>query len=80
MRVNDRHHVRPRLVNLAVKETLLILVRSLARDRLAVEVVFKNVVGRHDAGRHVTRNKKMIRIDPAADADVSVGIHEGQFL
>ena len=80
MGVNDRHHVRPRSVELAVQETLSILVGSLARDRLAVEIVFDDAVGRHDPGRHVTRDEKMARIDPAADADVAIGIQEIQFL
>ena len=78
--MHDRHHVRPRFVDLAVEEALLILVRSVAPDRLAVEVVFNDVVGRHDAGRHIARDEEMTRIAPASDADMSVGIQEAQFL
>ena len=80
MGMNDRHHVRPCPENFAVKKTLPILVGALTCDRLAVEVVFNDVAGRHDAGRHVTRNEEVARIAPASDTDVSIGIQETQLL
>ena len=80
MRVQDRHHVRPCFVDLAVDVDFLIFVSPRARDGFAVEIVLNDVAGLHDARGHVPRNEVVIGIPWIAHADVPERIQNSQFL
>src|SRR3989304_1852763 len=71
MGMQDGHNVGPCPVDLAVNETLGILWRPLAPDRLRVKVAFNDIGNSDHAWRYVGWNKEMIGIAVAADADVT---------
>ncbi len=75
MIVNDGHHVGPRLVDLAVDESLPVAGSRVA-DGLAVEIVFDDVGRRHQARREGARKKIMIGIRGIAQADVAVAVQD----
>src|SRR5262249_35354790 len=72
--VDDGVDIRPHLVDLAVDEALLVGAAPLRIDRLAVEVVFHDVVRGHRRGRDRARHQIAIGIARIADADVAEAI------
>jgi hypothetical protein len=50
MRVDDRHHVRPRFVDGGIDEALFVLIGQVSRDGSAVEIILDNVRALTKAG------------------------------
>ena len=76
MRVEDRHHIRPRLESLAMQEGFACIVIARAVDRRALEVVLDHVAQacttRGDKARHVP----VVRIRLAARAHVRLDVED----
>ena len=69
--VHDRDHVRPRPIHFAVDEALEIDGAAAGVERVAVEIVFDDVGRGDEAGRHVARQEKAVRVLVVADADMA---------
>ena len=74
MIVAHRHHVRPRLVDLAVNDALEeqpVLARA---HRPVVEIERDDVVGGDLGGRHAAGEPVALRVARIARADVAIGV------
>ena len=74
MVVAHRHHLRPGLINLAMDNPLGILRRVAGADPLGVEVVFDEILRRHQFGRARPRQEIAARIIRMAHADMAEGV------
>src|SRR5262249_15790342 len=72
--VDDGVDVRPHLVDLAVDEPLFVGTTPLRIDRLAVEIVLHDVVGRDRRWRDRARHQITVWIAGIADADMTEAI------
>ena len=70
----DRHHVRPRLVDLAVDHALGILRRGIARPAGEVEVELDRSSGSTSSGARRARQDVAVGIVGMAHADVPEGV------
>ena len=76
MAVHNRTHLRPRLIDFAVNEAFEVHRAATLIDRRAVEVVFEDVLGRHQCGRHAARHQVAVRILVVPRADMAKAIHD----
>jgi len=74
MMMADRHHLRPRLVNLAVDHALGILPDAGLRERPRFQIVRDEVVGRDQFGRARTRQQIPVGVARHAHADMAEGV------
>jgi hypothetical protein len=75
MRVDDRHDVRARLVNLAMNVALAVDAPAPGVNRLAVgRPQLHDVLRRNEGGRHGTRHKEDVRISCGAHRDVTEAV------
>src|SRR5579871_5259215 len=76
MVVHDGHHVRARLVNLAMDESLAVAGALEAAYRIAVEIVFDKIIFADQSRREGSGKKIMIGIPWVANADMSVSVQD----
>ena len=74
--VADRIHLRPRLIDFTVDYPLRILSDARVAQRLGVEVVFNEIVRRHQFGRTGSRQQISILILGMTHADVAEGVND----
>jgi hypothetical protein len=78
MRVNDRHDIRARLVDLAMNVTLAVDAPALGIDRLAVgHPELQQVIKRHQGRRHGARHEEDVRVLCRAHRDVTEAVENG---
>src|SRR5688572_26331302 len=75
MRVNDRTHVRPRLVDGGMDEALLIAL-PLVAHRTSFQVVLDEIARSDERRREVARQQKVVRILIVADADMAETVQD----
>src|SRR5438552_9780743 len=74
MAMHDRHHVRPRAVDLAMNIALDEPLPALARQRLALRVELHHVRRRDQRRGARARHEEALRAAVAAGADMAVGV------
>ena len=75
MAMHHRHHIRTRLVDLAMDEAFEIDGAAIGGQRMAVDVEFDDVVRRHQGGRHVAGQQIALGIGVAAHAHMAERVH-----
>ena len=75
MAVHDGIDVRPRLVDLAVNETLDEHAAAVLIDRIGIEVEFHDVVGGHQSRRDRAGHQVPVWVGRMTDADMAESIH-----
>ena len=76
MAVNDRQHIGANLVDLAVDETLDIRAASAGVDRVIIEIVFHDVLGRYQGRRARARDEIMSWVFRRANADMAKAVED----
>jgi len=76
MAVNDRQHIGANLVDLAVDETLDIRAASAGVDRVIIEIVFHDVLGRYQGRCARARDEIMFRVLGRAHADMTESVED----